>query len=224
MLRKDGKETAVKRDHSLAALSIAAIGLASCLMGCSNQVQAAPPMDKCSRSATPAPAGGDTRRFGSLTLRIPAGWYAVHVCFQSAGFENPLGYITTARPIAQCQAKGSPFAVGTGGGCGPPSGRLGRNDVLVTIDSGGGGHRGYDTFIAGRPAYVSSDRPTSAFGSDHYRLEVNIKGTCVGTVPDYIPIYAEVPKAKNEGRRAVLNMLNTATYTPRRGKGLRHCH
>jgi hypothetical protein len=113
-----------------AALAAFAILATLTMSGCGGRSTAST-SDRCSRHATPATTSS-TARFGHLRIEVPQDWYATQACFNASGTSVPLGYLTTQHPIAQCRIR----SAGAQGheSCGDPVGRLGEQDVLVSVN------------------------------------------------------------------------------------------
>lgn len=189
----------------LLALALAAFAaLAGCTSPPDSSSESA---DKCSQAATPALGAGQRKTYGHLALTVPAGWYAVDVCFESSGPETPLGYLTTATPISQCREHGK-----SGVGCGPPADlrELGPHDVVVIISTSGFPNGLYPDRVAGRPARLPAE--TSLSPREHVWINAEIKGVPQGTGNEIIYVRAFVPASTDDGRQAFLDMLDTATY------------
>lgn len=188
----------------------AALALITCaaVAGCTGQPETAPSStDKCAQRAEPAPAEGQQKTYGHLSLTIPAGWYPVDVCFEASGPQIPLGYLTTVAPISQCREHGN-----RGVGCGPPADlqQLGPKDVIVIISTSAFPIGPYPDRVAGRPARLPPEPATPP--PAHYWINAEIKGKPQGTGNEIIYIRALVPASAEDGRQTVLDMLDTATY------------
>lgn len=165
-----------------------------------------PSLDRCG-TVPQAAAAGRTARFDHVVLQVPQGWYAVDVCFTSAGAIVPLGYLTTQVPGAQCRHRPArpPGPVG----CGPPVVELGSGDVVVVVSVSPpiSRHPRADAVIAGCPALLDRHAPRRVAGS---RTAVEAVVEC----PDapVVSVTAYLGAAADAERAAVLRMLHTATY------------
>lgn len=87
---------------------------------------------------------------------------------------------------------------------------LGPHDVVVIISTSGFPNGPYPDRVADRPARLPAD--PSIPPRAHNWINAEIKGVPQGTGNEIIHVRALVPASADDGRQAVLEMLDTATY------------
>jgi hypothetical protein len=129
----------------------------------------------------------------------------VKVCFNTGVLAFPLGYMTSAHPIAQCRAQTSGQV-----SCGwLPTDRLKDNDAVVAITTApliSSFKR--NAVIANRPAQVDTELQRNVSTGSRYHISVLVQIGHQNTVR----VDGYFGAASTEARAAFLHMLHTASY------------
>lgn len=160
--------------------------------------------DRCSRGALHATQDSRPVVFDHVAFQIPESWYAVDVCFTTGAVESPVGFIMTAAPGAQCESSPDHTACHA-----PVAQPPGDGDVVVTLKavgdprSSGLGPFEPNATIAARPAMIQ-------YTATEVHALVRLKGRA-----GWLHVVAELGRDSDQQRRAVLDMLESASYSER---------